>query len=564
MSITDIPARNPQPQTPEELTAEIQALHARLSEAEETLRAIREGEVDALVVSERRGEKVYTLKSADPTYRLMIEGMRQGALSLTSDGHILYCNQSFCQTLKRPLDSVVDRPFRQFVVAEDQAALETFLRRGWTESRSQGEVVLLAADGTRVPVSLAFNAFALDSGVFTFQLVVTDLSEERLYAEARAANLAKDRFLATLSHELRTPLTPVMAVVSQLERDPRLPADLRESLAMVRRNVELEARLIDDLLDLTRIARGKLELERRPTDLRELIRHAVVTCCGQSIAAGRLQVVEELAAADHRVSADPSRLSQVLWNLLNNAVKFTPAGGTVSIRSWIETETDKPGMLTVQVADTGIGIRAELLPQIFSAFDQGEPGTTQRFGGLGLGLTISRAIMERHGGSLTAGSEGSGRGAVFTLRIPCGGDMAEVGEDSFHADDAAAGEPAPARHILLVEDHADTAQAMAALLEGLGHRVTLAHTVAAALEAAAREEAIDLVISDLGLPDGHGHDLMRRLAGRHGLRGIALSGYGMEEDVRKSHEAGFEKHLTKPVDAELFKSVVRQLTRPSR
>jgi PAS domain S-box-containing protein len=553
--------------TAEELADMIQGLQSRLWEAEETLRAIREGEVDALVINERRGERVYTLKGADRAFRLMIEEMQQGTVSLTADGRILYGNVGFSQIVKLPLDRAIHTPLQQFVTPEHHARVETFLRRGWSDGRSQGEVTLLAADGTRIPVSLAFNTLFLDDGVSTLQAVVTDLTEQKRIEElmvsedlARAANIAKDQFLATLSHELRTPLTPVMAVVSNLERDARLPADIQDALTMVRRNVELEARLIDDLLDLTRISRGKLELECRTTDLREVVRHAVEICCAREISTGRLCIVEELAAADHSVWADAPRLSQVFWNLLTNAVKFTPDGGTVSIRSWTETATDQPEGLVVQVADTGIGIPPEVLPQIFSAFDQGEQGTAKRFGGLGLGLTISRAIMERHGGSLTAESAGQGQGAVFTVRIPVSAEIAEPADAGTERPSEESG-PEPALHILLVEDHADTAEAMSALLSALGHRVIVAESVAAALDAAREAADLDLVVSDLGLPDGNGHDLMRQLAERHGLRGIALSGYGMEADIRKSHEAGFAKHLTKPIDVAVLRSAIRQIAR---
>jgi PAS domain S-box-containing protein len=553
------------PSTAEELATEVHSLRARLLEAEETLRAIREGEVDALLVSERQGERVYTLKSADRSYRLMIERMREGAVSLTADGQLLFCNNGFARLLKLP-PSEVDGELARFVAPEFQSLLAALLRQGWTGGSSQGEVVLLASDGARVPVYLAFNALALEEGLFTLLLVVTDLTEQKQIEELRLLNRAKDEFLATLSHELRTPLAPVMAIVSRLEGDSRLPSDVQDSLAMVHRNVELEARLIDDLLDLTRIARGKLELARRVTDLRPVLAQVIETCCSQVVSGSRLRIVQELAAPDHRVWGDPSRLSQVFWNLLNNAVKFTPEGGTVRIRSWSEPRPGAPEEreLVLEVSDTGIGIRPDLLSQIFSAFDQGDRGTARRFGGLGLGLTISRAIVERHGGTLTAASGGAGQGATFTIRMPLrfkASESAETGEPvepgpPFTGEAGASELPL---HILLVEDHADTAEAMAALLSVLGHRVTVAGTVAAALAAAREAGGIDLVVSDLGLPDGHGHDLMRELAGRHGLRGIALSGYGMEEDIRKSHEAGFERHLTKPVDAESFKAAIRQV-----
>ncbi|HKI01196.1 MAG TPA: MASE1 domain-containing protein [Thermoanaerobaculia bacterium] len=384
--------------------------------------------------------------------------------------------------------------------------------------------------------------------------------EREARAEAEAASEAKDRFLATLSHELRTPLTPVLAMVSGLAADPRVPPDLRRPLDVIRRNVELEARLIDDLLDLTRIVRGKLELHPEVTDARKVVEHTIEICCEGESAAGRLRVMKDLAAAEHRLWADPSRLTQVLWNLLSNAVKFTPAGGTVTVRT--RSEGDR---LVIRVADTGIGIDPEVLPHIFGAFEQGLSRSPRGIGGLGLGLAISKAIVEMHGGSLVAESEGRGRGATFTVSLPASlpraaGVAGAVTEPQEGLRDPTPGLP-PSNienlHILLVEDHADTAETMAELLSLVGHRVITAGTVAEALAAAGRDR-FDLVVSDLGLPDGSGLDVMLELTRRGGLPGIALSGYGMEEDVRKSREAGFQRHLTKPVSLQALEAAIRQ------
>jgi nitrogen-specific signal transduction histidine kinase/ActR/RegA family two-component response regulator len=383
---------------------------------------------------------------------------------------------------------------------------------------------------------------------------------------AEEANEAKDRFLATLSHELRTPLTPVLAVASMLERDERLPGDVRNALTVLRRNVELEARLIDDLLDLTRITRGKLELDRRPADVRQTLEHALETVEAE-LMTKRLRLVTDLEIGQHRFEGDGPRLTQVFWNLLHNAIKFTPAGGTIAVRSrLVGDRPGEAGELLVEISDSGIGIDPEVLPRIFNAFEQADRWITRQFGGLGLGLAVSRAIVELHGGTLTAASDGRDHGATFTLRLP----VTEVGA----GDEAAAprpveraAEPAAAchpLHLLLVEDHADTAAAMADLLRGLGYGVTVAGCVAEALTAAERVQSaaggLDLVVSDLGLPDGSGLDVMRELGARYGLKGIALSGYGMEEDVRRSHEAGFEKHLTKPVNLQTLDAAIRQVT----
>lgn len=400
------------------------------------------------------------------------------------------------------------------------------------------------------------------------QALLSDLddrkrSEEELRAAKQAveaASQAKDQFLAVLSHELRTPLTPVLASLSTLEMQTSLSRDLHERLAMIRRNVELEARLIDDLLDLTRIARGKLELHTQRIDAWEILNHAIHICCGPEVAAGRLRLELGLTPGDYRVWADGPRLTQVFWNLLNNAVKFTPAGGAVSVRSWL-TEGERE--LVVEVSDTGIGIEPESLSRVFDAFEQADRRITRRFGGLGLGLAVSKAILEMHGGSLTAASAGRDHGATFTVRLPVSpGEPVDLDETQAGPTQAKRESPpatAPGLRLLLVEDHADSAAALADLLELLGHQVTVAGSVAAALAAAEASGGFDLVVSDIGLPDGSGLDLMPELARRFGVKGIALSGYGMEEDLRKSRAAGFALHLTKPVTFQVLRAAIESV-----
>jgi signal transduction histidine kinase len=412
----------------------------------------------------------------------------------------------------------------------------------------------------RLLLRVAVNQAALREADWLKDQLLEALSQAKEAAET--ANQAKDRFLATLSHELRTPLTPILAVISRLESDGRLHAELRRDMAMLRRNVELETKLIDDLLDLTRIVRGKLELHCQPIDLRQVIGHAVEICT-QEGSADRLRLVQDLAAADHCVWGDAPRMTQVFWNLLANAVKFTPEGGTISVRSMNQEKSDG-GRLVVEVCDTGIGIDPEVLPRIFDGFEQGRRDITRQYGGLGLGLSISKAVVERHGGRLTALSQGKDRGATFTvelpLHVPLPGPQAPRLDPIRDQPASAPPEWAADRplHILVVEDHADTALALTELLVTRGYRVTVAGSIAAAREAAAAS-AIDLVISDLGLPDGSGQDLMRELAARHGLHGIALSGYGMEEDVQRSREAGFDTHLTKPVNLEVLEAAIQQV-----
>jgi PAS domain S-box-containing protein len=235
-------------------------------------------------------------------------------------------------------------------------------------------------------------------------------AERRARADAEAASQAKDRFLAVLSHELRTPLTPVLATVESLASDPALPPQYAEDVAVIRRNVELEARLIDDIIDVTRIARGKVQLHHEAVDAHASIRHALAICQKEVEAKG-LELGLVLRAKRHHVWADPTRLQQVLWNVVNNAVKFTPPEGRVTVR----TSDGPDGRLLVQVSDSGIGITPDVLPRLFNAFEQGERAITRRFGGLGLGLTITKALVEMHGGTIEASSEGRGLGATFSL-----------------------------------------------------------------------------------------------------------------------------------------------------
>jgi len=369
-----------------------------------------------------------------------------------------------------------------------------------------------------------------------------------------SANMAKDQFLALLSHELRNPLSPVITMVSELDRMIDLP-EARKAVEIIRRNVELEARLIDDLLDITRIAHGKLQLTPEPIDAHGAI-HRALEICQREIDSRRLEVRLDLAATSFYVKADPARFQQVLWNLIKNAVKFTPAGSIT-----ISSINNGAGRLIIEVADTGIGITHERLGRIFKPFDQGESSITRRFGGLGLGLPISKAMIEAHGGALRVRSQGKDKGSTFTVEL-----------DTVEAP-ARVKEPAPAptieggsmKHkILLVDDHEDTCTGMRMILERRGYSVQVAHDVRSALELS-QNYPFELLISDLGLPDGTGFDLMKELRrSRHDtFHGVALSGFGMETDIERSMEAGFDVHLIKPVNLERLGEILRRVFPPA-
>jgi PAS domain S-box-containing protein len=390
------------------------------------------------------------------------------------------------------------------------------------------------------------------------------LREQAARAEAEAASRAKDRFLATLSHELRTPLTPILATATAMLDDPATPDDFRSVLEMIRRNVTLEARLIDDLLDLTRIRGGKLHLERGINDAHEVI-HQVVEICREDLRAARLQLTVELAARRHHVDADPARLQQVFWNLIKNAIKFTPAGGTVMIRS--RDAEGYPGVATdngliVEVSDTGIGIDPDALHRIFEVFDQGEVSSSRRYGGLGLGLSISRSIVEQHGGRLTAASGGKGLGATFTVALPTADDV-PVSEPHDEPLDLAPSIPHRPLTILLVEDNADTLNYLSKMLALRGHDIHTADSLSVARRVAA-EVDLDVLVSDIELPDGSGLELMWTLRSGGPVPGIALSGFGSSEDIELSRSAGFAEHLTKPVDFRRLEEVIQQVAAGGR
>jgi len=383
-----------------------------------------------------------------------------------------------------------------------------------------------------------------------------DITESRQAKEAlrqakeaaEAANRAKDQFIAVLSHELRTPLTPVLATVSALEEHHSLPEGIREDMEVIRRNVELEARLIDDLLDVTRISQGKTLLRKETVDVHACLENTL-EICQADIEFKSLKVDLRLDAAEHHVWADTARLGQVFWNLLKNAVKFTPDKGRISLRT-----SNVDGGIRIEIADTGIGIPPEAMPRIFNAFEQGEQTRDRLFGGLGLGLSIAKALVDLHQGRLTAFSEGTNKGSVFTVELPV---APPVSTPVVGAEIPAPSAPERLR-ILLVEDHPDTLRILARLLRKWGYGVTTAASVQSALERAS-EQRPDLLITDLGLPDGDGGEIFRELKARHHLEGIALSGYGTEEDIRKSLENGFAEHLVKPVSFQTLQTAVERL-----
>jgi PAS domain S-box-containing protein len=357
----------------------------------------------------------------------------------------------------------------------------------------------------------------------------------RAHAETEAANRAKDEFFAMLGHELRNPLGAITGALHVI--DLCGPGDERsvQARAIVTRQVRHLVRLVDDLLDVTRLTTGKITLSRRPVDLAAVTRRAV----GGLAATAPGRRVECRAAEPAWIEADETRLEQILTNLLGNAMKFTPASGVVSV-----TVGGEEGHAVLRVADTGAGIHPDLLPRIFDLFVQGHTGLHRREAGLGIGLTLTRRLVDLHAGRIEAASDGPGRGSVFTVTFPAIERPAEPPEMP-----SLVGRRSARRRVLIVEDHDDARQMLRHLLESLGHEVHEAADGISGLDRALTL-APDAVVVDIGLPGLDGYAVARQLrkAGRLGTLLIAVTGYGQDGDRQRSAEAGFDAHLTKPID----------------
>ncbi len=372
---------------------------------------------------------------------------------------------------------------------------------------------------------------------------------------AETANKAKDQFLAALSHELRTPLTPVLATLSAWEVNPQIPRLLRDDIQMMRRNIELETRLIDDLLDLTRITKAKLRIHLEPADLHTIIA-ATLDIVRTEFSAKQILFHHQLQASPHHLLADPGRFQQILWNLLKNAAKFTPERGSVTL----STSNDPDGSIRLTLHDNGIGMTPETLARIFLPFEQASHDTAQCYGGLGLGLAITNALVRAHHGAITATSEGPYRGSTFTLTFPSIDPPSSLHRPA-NNHSSASKHTHRVLSILLAEDHLATANVMSRLLQHLGHHVQIAHSVADALQLLAAP-SFDLIISDLGLPDGTGFEILQKSHLARSIPAIALTGFGMEDDAARCLQAGFLAHVPKPVNFQRLQSLLDQVLNP--
>lgn len=501
------------------------------------------------VTTARAAETAIRQKEAQ--LRLITDHIPVNLGQFDRDCRYRFANRVFAGRFGLEPEALVGKHIADIVGPELYAQARPYIDRALAGERVDFEIASPRAAGDRW-MSVTYLPERDASGeVIGFIAASTDITDryraEKDVVQARdqaiKAAQARDNFLAALSHELRTPLNPVLLIASEAAENPDLPAHVRDDFAAIRNNVELEARLIDDLLDLSRITHGKLLLEFRVLPLGDVLRDAL-TNVQSDFAAKAIRLSVSPPPADLRVLADPVRLQQVFWNVLKNAVKFTPKGGTVEVTTIVANSGQR---VAIAVRDSGQGIAGEDLARIFDAFSQGQHGGGHRFGGLGLGLAISQRLAERHGGHIVATSPGPDLGATFTIDLPVHTAPAESATAHIPVQENSARSPGRTTRLLVVEDHAATRESLVRLLARRGFAVTAAATATEACEHV-RRESFALVISDIGLPDSDGYSLLGALR-RHQpkLAGIALSGYGAEEDINRSRAAGFDDHLTKPV-----------------
>jgi PAS domain S-box-containing protein len=548
---------------PSPLELENAALREQLAEAENVLAAIRRGEIDAVVVESASRARVFTLEGADHPYRILVECMNEGAATLTADGVVLYGNRRLGELLGVSTADVLGSKLADWLSPPDSSRLECMLRSGGSSSC---ELSLRAGSGKSLPVHVSVSPLALE-GMELRCAILADVTlakrsaaleataeRERLTnVTLRDADRRKDEFLATLAHELRNPLAPIRAAAHVIKvlnlSDPRLA----KAQGMIERQVTHLSRLVDELMELSRVTLGRIELQLRNESLAAILT-TVADAIQPSIDIAGHELEVELPDEPLVVLADAVRMSQAISNVLENAVKYTPRGGRVSLRARREGR-----MAAIVIEDTGIGIQPDMIGRVFDMFVQGDRAGQR--GGLGIGLALTRKLLELHGGTIDVASAGSDQGTQFTIRIPLSNDnaLAESGPVQQLGN-------IPPRRVLIVDDNVDAAESLRMLLELSGHIVAVEYGGAAALDTVESFRP-EVVLLDIGLPDVDGYEVAREIRARHGmgnLKLVAVSGWGQAEDKQRAAEAGIDLHFTKPIDSARLSQVLSAEVRPAR
>jgi len=502
-----------------------------------------------------------TLHQTAEQFHILVDSVEEYAIYLLdATGNVVTWNTGAEKIKGYKADEIIGKNFACFYTAEDVAGDKP--QRNLREAAHRGHIrdqgLRVRKDGSTFEAEVVLTVLRDAKGNtrgyskvtrdITDQIRSREFEAEKIAAEK--ASKAKDDFLAALSHELRTPLTPALAAATYLEDNaPKLPPEFVEDVQIIKRNVQLQARLIDDLLDLTRITRGKLQLTLERVDANALVRDAI-DIAHSAIAAKKLNVSTEFDATKPYIIGDSIRLQQVFWNLINNAVKFTSSGGQIVIR----TSNDDTGRFNFEIRDNGIGIEQERLGSLFTAFEQADASVGRQFGGLGLGLAISKHLVDLHHGTIEAESRGRSFGATFRVTL----DTQPEGVRTTDLDSRARTyRPKPLR-ILLVEDHRDTRRTLSRLLTHFGHEVLAVDNIQSARKIVDSGN-VEVLLCDIGLPDGTGYELVSQAKSKQPLKAVALTGFGTEDDIRRSKEAGFDFHLVKPVDLHELQTILDQV-----
>jgi len=529
-------------------------------------------------LANRRNRAIAALRESERQHRLMVENVRDyGMFMMDLRGHITRWNIGAERVLGWSQAEIVGKTCDNIFLPEDREAgvPQREKQRTLRDGHAADERWHLRKDGSRFyAVGMMMRVDDEEGNPIGFTKVLRDMTQQRLAVAERellleqeksarelaeAASRAKDDFLATVSHELRTPMTAIIGWASILHMHPE-PETLAEGLDAIQRNAQVQAQLIDDILDIARITSGKLRLNMRDVELSQVIDAAIATV-KSAADAKHIRLVKEYAAHGH-VWGDPDRLQQIFWNLLANAIKFTPKRGEVRI-----TTESAASKWMVKVTDSGKGINPEFLPHIFERFRQADSSTTRRHGGLGLGLSIVRHMVELHGGTVSALSEGEDKGSTFIVELPIAAIEREgaAGLTSFMAipkDDAAICDKLAGLRVLVLDDEPDARRVIEAVLARCGVEVTLVGSVGDAMGILMSDHAVDAVISDIAMPEEDGYAFIRRLrtaeASRRGknVPVAALTAYTRPEDRQHALEAGFNSHIPKPVQpGELIEAV---------
>jgi len=571
---------NPPIRTHEQWAEEAADLRLRLAEANDILRAIRIGDVDAVLVQGPQGDQLFTLKGADEPYRVLIEEMNQGAVTLSTDGAVLYCNRRLAELLKTPLEGIVGRVFDAFVTPPDRAKFATLLEAGRTGG-SAGEISLRAADASAVPLQLALGPLPAESAA-AICLVATDISEgrdkeahlrkamsdlvetehkaEAARAAAERANAAKSDFVANMSHEIRTPMNGIIGMTRML-RDTPLTKAQHEIGQTIQSSAEALLTIINDILDFSKIEAGKLEFETVDIDLPDIVAGTLGLLQGQAQAKG-LQIH---SAIDPDVPAflrgDAGRLRQVLINLLNNAIKFT-AQGEIKLRISLDRQSDEMATVRFRVSDTGIGIAPEMHERLFQAFAQGDASTTRKYGGTGLGLAICKQLVTKMRGDIGVESApGSGSTFWFTVELTRRNASAIPTIEAKPARDQEAGEGrlSHGQRILIAEDNVVNQRVAAYELSLLGYSADTVADGSEVLEALSRIPYA-VVLMDCHMPHLDGYETTRRIraAGGHQPYIIAITANAMQGDKEVCLAAGMDNYVSKPLRAAELKLALQK------